>query len=152
MIVLRRLMGIVVVCLAFGLLAGCGSGAQENATASKASTQAPKKLSADLKACVGVQAVIGHITAGTARWTPDTDPFDRAISKQLTQQAQNLAVQGPQATDPDIQVAVRQTSDAFKGVASAMKSKKRARFDSAIQQSRVAYKKLKAVCSLGNEN
>jgi hypothetical protein len=132
------------------LLAGCGTtdaGPQAKASAVLATPKPPP--TADTRACVGAEAVIKHVTVDTARWSPTQRPFDKVIAGRLATQAQYLAAQGPQAHDPRVRSAVGATASAFTGVAASMKARNRAGLTRAIARSRVAYKHLKQVCSLG---
>jgi hypothetical protein len=36
------------------------------------------------RACIGVQAIVAHITVGTARWSPTLRPFDQSIASRLS--------------------------------------------------------------------
>jgi hypothetical protein len=36
------------------------------------------------RACIGVQAIVAHITVGTARWSPTLRPFDQSIPSRLS--------------------------------------------------------------------
>jgi hypothetical protein len=143
------------VCLALMVLGGCGSN-DRHPSAAHAKRQAASNhgsshtITDDERACVGVEAIISHITVDTVRWSPGVNPFDQTISTRLAGRASQLAAQGSQATNPDIKFWIRATAASFTGVADAMTSRKRTRVEKAITQSRVAYKGLKQVCSLGD--
>lgn len=132
------------------LTAGCGGSGNAGAQTVPAAAEAgPTSLpSADARACVGVQAVISHITADTARWSPKLQPFDQVIAQRLSGQARVLASQASFASGRAVVGAVRATAAAFDGVARAMKAKSRPKFRRAIDNSRTAYAILKKVCLL----
>ncbi|MGY2874485.1 hypothetical protein ACVW00_001675 [Marmoricola sp. URHA0025 HA25] len=145
-----KLMGRIVVSACLALVVGCGGTSGEPGTASTqpAVLASPSPVTEDVRACAGVEAIISHITVDTVRWSPNLHPFDKTISSRLATSARELAAQGPQATDTDIQFWIRATAASFSAVATAMAAQKRKHVDKAIDQSRVAYKGLKQACSL----
>ena len=135
--------------MVLALTAGCGTTAipPGGAKARPAQTEvAPARVTADVRACAGAEAILGHVAADTAAWSPRQRPFDRGVARRIRTQAGFLASQGPQATDAGIQVAVDATAASFRGVAGAMQARDRARLDQAIRRSRVAYKALTSAC------
>jgi len=132
------------------LVAGCGSRPPVVQQPGAAARSAPstRPITADVKACAGAQAVLGHVAADTVRWSSTLHPFDKAIAKRLVERASELAAQGPFATSPDIQTAVHSTAASFASLGTAMRSKKRMEVARAIGRSQVAYKELKTACSL----
>ena len=102
---------------------------------------------ADKKACVGVEAIIAHITVDTARWSPTHRPFDPAIATRLATQTQYLNSQAL-AADTRVRHVVAATASAFGGVADAIMARDRAHLDRAVAQSRIAYSSLKKVCAI----
>ena len=127
------------------LVAGCGTTTTPAARPTQTEV-APAKVTADVRACVGVEAILGHVAADTAAWSPAQRPFDRGVARRIRTQAGYLAGQAPQASDAGIQVAVEGTAASFRGVAGAMQARDRARLDRAIKRSRVAYTALKSAC------
>jgi hypothetical protein len=147
------------VCLVAMGVGACGSPTSDvrpSATQTQSSDVWPSEeashspVTADVRACAGVQAIISHIAVDAARWSPALAPFDKTVSTRLASEARDLAAQGPHADDPAIQRSVRDTAAAFGGVASAMKSRKRRSVDQAIARTRTTYQDLKQVCSLGD--
>src|SRR3954451_15980855 len=110
-------------CLA--LVVGCGGTSGESGNPPRQVLASPSPVSEDVRACAGVEAIISHITVDTVRWSPNLNPFDKTISARLATSARELAGQGPQATDTDIQFWIRATASSFSAVASAMASQKR---------------------------
>lgn len=134
------------------LLSGCGSGSTVVGSGGPTGgSSSPPPITADVRACAGVQAVIGHIATDSAYWSPTLKPFDPTISTRLARQARELADQGPRATTTSIRTAVTASADSFAGLAVAMKSKKRVRVTQAIGRTRVAYKALKKACTLADQ-
>ncbi|MGO4256197.1 hypothetical protein [Marmoricola sp. RAF53] len=143
-------LGIVLVAGCGG--AGAGAGADDaagvRASATAPATRVPAAVTADTRACAQVRAVLAHIAADTAGMLT-TSPYDATISKRLSQQSVVLGQQGARAADPKIRTAAHDTAQAFSGVATAMRTKKKARLDRAVQKSRDAYRGLKSACSFG---
>ena len=133
------------------MLTGCGSGAAPTASPAPSASVAPapvRQITPDLRACTGVQAVIGHLAADTAQWSPKRDPFGPPISARIRLLAGELGKQGTLASSARVRAAISTNSRAFVGVADAMTTKKRPKVDQAIAATRVAYKQLKGLCSL----
>jgi hypothetical protein len=139
------------------MLTGCAQGgtahAARDATTQRPTgvTQSPSTAStptADSRACVGVEAIIGHLTADTARWSPNLDPFDPAISARIRTWSKALARQESLATSSHLQAVVGSNARAFAEVADAMAAKNRAKVSHAVDASKVAYGQLKGLCSL----
>jgi hypothetical protein len=102
---------------------------------------------ADQQACVGVEAILDHITVDTAHWSPTSRPFDRDIADRLSSQSRELNSQAMGADLP-VRQAVAATASAFGGVAEAIMAKKRQQLNRAIDESRTAYSGLKVVCKI----
>jgi hypothetical protein len=130
------------------LVAGCGHVATHVTRAAAPGLDSTAPVSADVRACAGVQAVIGHLTAGTVRWSPTLDPFDKAISAQIRLLSKELDKQAPQAQTPRVQEVVHSNARAFTAVAAAMTSKNAQTVSRAIDASRLSYRDLKKVCAL----
>lgn len=149
------LLGSALAGLGIVLAAGCGGAGADDAAGVRASATAPTARPTtsvvDTRACAQVRAVLAHIAADTAGMLT-TSPFDATISKRLAQQSVVLGQQGARAADPKIRTAARDTARAFSGVATAMRTKKRARLTSAVQESRDAYRGLKSACAFGADN
>jgi len=149
----RRVGAAMIAATGLLLVTGCGSRpvAVPQPSVPSSSAPSPAPVAADLKACAGARAIIGHVAADTVQWSSTLHPFDRVIAKRLVERAGELAAQGPFATSPGIRTAVHSTADSFAGLGTAMRSRKRVRVVQAIDRSRVAYKELKSVCSFGDE-
>lgn len=137
------------------LVAGCGTNAGTGHAAQDLAPPAPsvvdatqRPITGDFRACAGAEAILRHLTSETAHWSPNLNPFDATISKQLASRARDLAAQAQQAEDPGVKSAVRASAGSFSSVSVAMRSRKRTRVDAAIAASRVTYKDLKRVCHL----
>jgi hypothetical protein len=101
----------------------------------------------DTRACVGVEAILAHITVDTAHWSPTVHPFDPDIAARLAAQTRYLDRQAL-AAHLDVRRAVASVATAFGGVAEAIMARSRARLDRAIARSRTAYSGLKQACHL----
>jgi hypothetical protein len=133
------------------LLAGCGTARAHQtvpAAADPAPTATPKVITANVRACSGVQGVIGHLTVATVHWSPTLHPFDKGIAAQIKLLAGDLDKQAGQADSKRIDGAVHLSARAFANVSSAMTSRDRANLNKAIRDSRIAYKVLKQACTL----
>jgi hypothetical protein len=132
------------------LLAGCGNATAHKPVAAAASpaSSTPKVITANARACAGVQGVIGHMASETLHWSPTQKPFDKAIAAQIKLLAGELDAQAGQADSKRVDAAVHLSAQAFTDVSTAMTSRKRASVNKAIRDSRVAYKVLKRACSL----
>jgi hypothetical protein len=106
------------------------------------------RLPRDIRACAGVQALVAHITASTARWSPALHPFDKAIAAQIRGLSQDLQKQAPQAQTVKIQDVVQSNGRAFAAVADAMSGKDASLVNHAIQGTKVSYRELAKVCAL----
>jgi hypothetical protein len=134
-------------CLTLGVLAGCGAGGSDDTAASPTASTASSTPESDARACVGVEAIIAHITVDTAHWSPTSQPFDKAIAVRLESQSRDLNSQALGAALP-IRRAVADTSAAFGDVADAMMARKTASLQHAIARSRTAYAALKSACAI----
>jgi hypothetical protein len=136
--------------LAAVLLAGCGNATAHKNTAAASPAQAatPKVITANARACAGVQGVIGHLTVATVHWSPTQHPFDKATAAQIGLLAGELGNQAAQADSKRVDLAVHATARAFSDVSTAMRSRNRADLNKAIRDSRVTYKVLKQACAL----
>lgn len=148
----HTMMSALSVGVATVMLAGCGGGAGASGGASTHPSQAASpqarishRLSVDERACAGVQAVIGHLAADTAHWSPQLDPFDKTVSRRIRLRSAELDKQAPRAGVP-VQRAVHATARAFTKVAQAMRSRNRPTLTRAIGGSRTAYRELKRAC------
>jgi len=142
----QKLRSTLTIAVAVAMLTGCGQGAAKQET--RVAAPAAPTATGDVRACAGVQAVIGHLTAGTARWSPNLDPFDKAISSQIRLQSQNLARQVPLAKSKNVRAAVQSNARAFTVMADAMTGKDRDKVNRSINGTKVAYRTLKKVCEL----
>jgi len=100
----------------------------------------------DAFACTSVQALLGHLAAGTARWSPTLKPFDPAVAVQIRATSVNMQKQLPRVRTVAVYRAVLLSSKAFGSVATAMVQKKRAQVGRAISATHIAFRNLKKVC------
>jgi hypothetical protein len=147
----------VAACVTAAVVASCSS-APAAAPDASSSRVAPASPSAsppaqatlpddDTRACVGVQAILAHITVDTAHWSPTVHPFDQDIAARLATQTRYLDHQAL-AAHLDVRRAVASVATAFGEVAEAIMARSRARLDQAIARSRTAYSGLKQACHL----
>src|SRR3954447_18542944 len=137
--------------MAVVLLAGCGNGTAHKPVAAAASPSqvgTPKVITANAKACAGAQGVLGHLAADTVLWSPTQKPFDKGIAARIRVLAGELDAQASQADSKRVDVVIHVSAQAFTKVSAAMTSRKRASVNTAIRDSRLAYKVLKRTCSL----
>lgn len=133
--------------LVLALLFACSCSGSAKLASSGAVAPAPRSTpSADAYTCASVQALLGHLAAGTVRWSPKTHPFDPAIATQIRDTSVSLQKQLPKVRTVAVLRAVSSSAKAFNEVATAMTMKKRVQVDRAIASTRVAYAKLKRVC------
>lgn len=139
------------------VLTGCGAGTNADAKTpttahtTQSATQGGGRASAshvDLSACAGVQAIMGHLTADTARWSPALNPFDKAISAKMRLMSLDLARQGPRAHTRHLQGVIQSNARAFGALARAMAGKNPTQVNSGIEATKVSYRGLKKACSL----
>jgi hypothetical protein len=100
----------------------------------------------DAYTCTSVQALLGHLAAGTVHWSPKRDPFDHAVALQIRTTSADLQKQLPRVRTVAVLRAVASSAKAFSDVASAMTRKKRTEVDRAIRTTQVAYRSLKRAC------
>ena len=146
----HHIMSTVGIGMAAVLLAGCGNASAPKPVAAPASPTptTPKVITANARACAGVQGVIGHLTVATVHWSPTQHPFDKGIAAQIKLLAGDLDKQAAQADSKRVDSAVHLSARAFNEVSTAMTSGKRANVNKAIRDSRIAYKVLKQACTL----
>jgi glucose/arabinose dehydrogenase len=146
--------------VALVLLAGCTHGAAADATSETAAspsteaatpgptaTPATPAPTADARACVSVQALMGHLSAATAQWSPNLEPFDKTTATRIRTLGVDLGKQASLARTPAVREVVLSNAHAFTALADAMAARKRARVTRTIAGTRVAYGELKQVCS-----
>ena len=150
---LQRWRAAAAVCLTAVIVSSCGG---HPSAASPVPTQAQTAdgtlagdtvEQADQQACVGVEAILAHITVDTAHWSPTSHPFDQDIAVRLASQSRELNSQA-QSADLPVRQAVAATATAFGGVAEAIMAKRRGQLNRAIDASRKAYSGLKVVCKI----
>jgi hypothetical protein len=145
-------------CLAAVVVSSCSSApaAAPGADPSRPAAPAPRSAStppqaslpdANGRACIGVEAILAHITVDTARWSPTVHPFDQSVAARLADQTRYLDRQAL-AAGLTVRRAVAATASAFGGVAEAIMARSRPRLDRAIARSRTAYSGLKKACHL----
>jgi hypothetical protein len=134
-------------CATLVVVAGCGADGSGGQAASPTPTGTGATAESDAQACVGVEAIIAHITVDTAHWSPTTQPFDQAVAARLESDSREL---NGQALGAGLQIrrAVAETSAAFGDVADSMVARKAAGLQRAIARSRTAYSRLKNVCAI----
>ena len=135
--------------LGFTLAAsGCSTSNATKPVAATGGTPSAATQAGDALACDAVQTLVARLTADTAKWSPTIQPFDSKIQATILDFANNLEVEAVKATSENIQAQVRATALAFADLSTAMSRHDRAKFDQAIAQTRVEYKKLKPLCTL----
>lgn len=162
------------VAVAVLLLAGCGGQAAQDSAAVKASARASAASSSaaaspstgsssksstsksstlsngDQRACAGAESLVGHLTAVTARWSPQRRPFDPKIRQDIATFAGNLAAQRQFAQTAPVRAAISDNATSFTGMAAAMTEHNRRHVTRAISDVRVHYKRLKRICAINN--
>jgi hypothetical protein len=133
------------------LLTGCGGTTPESkpvtrVTTPAASATSPGRAAPPSRACLSVQALFGHLAADTTQWSPTGDPFDKTISSRVRTMAKDLAKQAPQAETTHLEAVVMHNSRALTAVADAMAGHHKKQVTRAIEETRVAYRQLKALC------
>ena len=147
----RTTIALASLALAASATAGCSqaptarnAAAAATPTATESSEVAP--LTRDIRACLGTEAVLGHVASSTARWSPQAKPFDPTIAKRLNTFAGDLAKQGPQAQTPQVRQVVSGIAQSFRSLSDAMSKRDRRAMNSAMAQAKVSYKDLKSTC------
>jgi hypothetical protein len=131
--------------LAFFLACSCSDGGQ-GSTAADIKPAARTTAPPDAFTCASVQALLGHLAAGTARWSPKSDPFDKSVAAQIRSTSVSLQRSLQKVRTVAVLRAVSSNAKAFHAVATAMSLKKRAKVNRAIAATQVAYGKFKRVC------
>ncbi len=145
----RHSMWVVVAALCLPLtLAGCTSSKDATQPLAQSSATTTALQAEDALACDAVGTTISRLTAATAKWSPQTQPFDPQAETEILHFANDLAVEGDQATSEGVQAAVHASALAFADLSTAMSHHDRAMFDTAISRTKVEYAALKQVCSL----
>jgi hypothetical protein len=151
----QRLVSTLSLGLAAVMLTGCAqdSSVRQNITpperaAAAQALQAPAAQTRDVRACAGIQALIGHITVSTARWSPNLHPFDKVISGKIHALSVDLDKEAAVAQTVPIQMVVHSNALAFAAVADAMAGKDLKAVYKSVAASKVTYRQLKKACSL----
>jgi hypothetical protein len=103
--------------------------------------------SPDIRTCAGAEAILGHMAAETARWSPNRHPFDKDVERRIALRAGQLAQQSAQARTAKVKLSVHDTATAFTTVAHAMTSRSRVAVAQSIQTLRIRYGQLKLLCA-----
>jgi hypothetical protein len=106
----------------------------------------PARSVENSRGCLNVQALMSHLTADTARWSPDLDPFEPTIAARIQTLSVDLGKQVPLAETAPLQEAERANARAFAMLAAAMHGKDRGKVTEAVAGTRVAYRDLKDLC------
>lgn len=148
----RKTIALLSLALAATATSGCGQAPNAShdkaAAASAQHSPHPRQVTPDLRACLGAQAVLGHVAASTARWSPQRQPFAKAMADEIRLSSDQLASQGPQARSPRVRAAVAGLARSFRSLSVAMERRDRRNVNATMHQTRVTYKTLKATCSL----
>jgi hypothetical protein len=153
----QRLISTLGAGVATAMLTGCGPVTQVTLAikppdrAVALAARGPLALEPDVRACAGVQGVIGHLTSSTAGWSPNLNPFDKAISTQIRLLSGDLDKQAPQAQTPHIRQVVHANALAFAALADAMVRKDNTGVIHAIGGTKTAFRELKKVCLLTSD-
>ena len=166
----RRLPAWLVLAVAVPLLGGCSHGAagaqpqatgrspsplvhesadQASGSAAPLGPPAPGSTGIpvdDSRGCLSVQALMGHLSADTARWSPNLDPFEPTIATRIQTLSVDLGKQVPLAGTAQLQDAERANARAFAVLATAMHGKDKGKVTEAVAGTRVAYRDLKGLC------
>jgi hypothetical protein len=148
----RRTIALVSLALAASASAGCSQTPNASpspaAAASAEASPEPPRITGDTRACLGVQGVLGHVAAGTARWSPQRQPFDRTIAGRIRLSSDQIASQGSQAQSPRVRAAVSGIARSFRSLSVAMVARDRHEVSTAMARTRTSYKALKSTCAL----
>jgi hypothetical protein len=117
-------------------------------SASPQTAAQPRPPSGDVRACLGAEAVLGHVAAGTARWSPERQPFAGPMASRIRLSSAQLAGQGPQARSARVRAAVAGMARSFRSLSAAMDQRDRGAVDAAMRRTRASYRVLKTTCSL----
>src|SRR3954452_19666901 len=131
----RKIMSTVSLGAAAVLLTGCGNATASKTAAAAPASPSPKVITANARACAGVQGVIGHLASDTTHWSPTQKPFDKDIAARIKLLARELDVQANQADSKRVDAAVHLSARAFTEVSTAMTSRKRSNVNAAIHDS-----------------
>jgi hypothetical protein len=148
----RRPVALAALALAASATAGCAAQSAPAARSDPAPSQEPTSQVApptgDIRACLGVEGVLGHVAADTARWSPQAKPFDKTIAARLRDSSAQLAKQGPQADSAQVRKVVSGIAGSFRSLSDAMAEHDRRGVSSAMAQAKATYKVLKVTCQL----
>lgn len=145
----RRTIALISLALAASATTGCGQAPNTRTTAASAQVSPhPRQYTGDVRACLGAQAVLGHVAASTARWSPERQPFANAMAERIRLSSDQLASQGPQARSLRIRAAVSGVARSFRSLSVAMGRHNRRQVNAAMHETRASYHVLKTTCSL----
>lgn len=145
---------LITLALSAAVSTGCGQTADTSASKgavsdSRQTSTQPRHVTGDVRACLGAEAVLGHVAAGTARWSPARQPFSKPMATRIRLSSTQLAHEGRQARSSRIRSAVSGMARSFGSLSAAMGQRDRREVDAAMSQTRVSYQVLKKTCSLG---
>jgi hypothetical protein len=127
---------------------GCetSSGFDGAAQPSAAATTGPTVPRPD-DACDTVDTLYAKMRVRAAHWTPEREPFDRAMADQVSGLADDLAAQLPHASDPDVQDHLGTDIRALNRLGRAMRSGGRpGDVLAAVRRARLEYAALNVAC------
>ena len=154
-----RVVGAAALALAATLLSGCAGGSATAAAPAAAGTApaaaqgstlgppVPSSTLGDSRGCVSVQALMSHLGAATAGWSPTLKPFDPIVAARIQDLSVNLTMQLPSADAPELRQAIVANARAFGLLARAMHGKNKQAVVQAVDGTRTAYRPLKQLCS-----
>ena len=143
---------LITLALSAAVSTGCAQTADTQrskvAVSDRQTSAQPRHVTRDVRACLGAEAVLGHVAAGTARWSPERQPFSKPMATRIRLSSTQLAHEGRQARTSRIRSAVRGMARSFGSLSAAMGRRDRGEVDAAMHQTRVSYQVLKKTCSL----
>ena len=145
----RRTLALVSLALVASATAGCSQAPAHTAAAPSPAASSPAgPPSRDTRACLGAQALLGHVAADTARWSPQRQPFDKTMAERIRLSSADLAKQAPQAGSTKVRTAIDGIAESFRSLAAAMGKRDRGLVNTAMTRTRASYKALKSTCTL----
>ena len=99
-------------------------------------------------ACREVQSIMVRMGEASARWSPQTRPFDPTAAAAFRRLARELDGVQTSTPDPGVRSAIHESAAAFAGIARAMASGHRSAVNSSLEAAQRAYGNIKIVCDL----
>ena len=112
------------------------------------SGQVTRAMVLDGRTCARLDAAVRHLAVSSVGWSPIRDPFDAAISTKIGLLSRDLQIEAAHAGTRHVGLVIASNARAFDRVAQAMHTRDKAQVTRAIATTRVAYRRLKQVCTL----